>query len=239
MDFNLIGLPYDRTQTFRKGTSRAPDMFRSIFPKLETYVNGVDLTEHFIEDLGNLTKEELQGANITKFPIVIGGEHTVTEWIVDKLKPKNVIIFDAHPDCELSEGHDGVTRRLAEKGYNVYLMVYGLRAISKAEKEYLNTRKVKVIEAFDFSKIKGPTFISIDLDVFDPAIMPAVGNPEPDGITFSELIGILGNLETDIIGFDFVEYTPLEKDNEVYLSLAGKLIYRVMSELIKKKEIEK
>jgi len=237
MDFMLIGLPYDETQTFRKGASRAPDLIRSIFPKLETYVNDVDLTEHFIEDLGNLTKEQLSNANITKFPIFIGGEHTVTEWAVDKLKPKNVVIFDAHPDCEDGSKHDGVTKRLAEKGYNTYIIAYGLRAISKKEQEYLNTKKVKIIDGNEIAKLEGSTFVSFDLDILDPAILPAVGNPEPSGLSFSELISIFNMLENaNIIGVDFVEYTPTEKDNDIYLSIAGKLIYSVMSEIIRKRK---
>ncbi|MBU3896333.1 MAG: arginase family protein [Nanoarchaeota archaeon] len=237
MDFTLIGLPYDETQTFRKGASKAPDMIRSIFPKLETFVNGVDLTEHFIEDLGNLTKEQLSTANITKFPIFIGGEHTVTEWAVDKLKPKNVVIFDAHPDCEDSGKHDGVTKRLAGKGYNTYIIAYGLRTISKKEQEYLNSGKVKVIDASELATLKGDTFVSFDLDILDPAVLPAVGNPEPSGLSFGELIAIFNMLENaNIVGVDFVEYTPTEKDNDIYLSIAGKLIYSIMSEIIRKKE---
>lgn len=232
----MIGLPYDMTQTFRKGSSKAPDMIRGIFPKLETYINGIDLTEHFIEDLGNLSEEELKKTEIKGFPIFIGGEHTVTEWAVDKLKPKNVVVFDAHPDCEDSEGHDGVVRRLAEKGYNIYIVIYGLRATSKEEKRYLDTGKVKLINALDISNIEGDTFVSVDLDVLDPSILPAVGNPEPSGMNFTEVISNITALEkANIIGIDFVEYTPVEKDNDIYLSIVGKLIYSTVANLIKKK----
>ncbi|MDD5417226.1 MAG: arginase family protein, partial [Candidatus Aenigmarchaeota archaeon] len=217
--------------------SKSPDMIRSIFPMMETYWNGVDLTECFIEDLGNLTKEELSKTEIKNFPIILGGEHTVTEWIVDKLKPKNVVIFDAHADCEPTEKHDGITRRLAEKGYNVYLVVYGLRAISKKEQAYLDTGRVKLVQADELMSLQGETFVSIDLDVLDPAIMPAVGNPEPDGMSFTEVISVFNALErAKIVGIDFVEYTPIESDNDIYLSIVGKLIYKIMSEIVRKRK---
>lgn len=230
----MIGLPYDKSQTFRKGASKAPDMFRGIFSKLETYINSVDLTEHFIEDIGNLSKEELEKKEIRGFPIFIGGDHSVTEWAVDKLKPKNVVVFDAHPDCEDSDGHDGVVRRLAEKGYHVYIVLYGLRSMSLKEKIYLDSGKVRLIDALDISNLEGDTFVSIDFDVLDPSIMPAVGNPEPSGMRFSEVISNINALEkANIIGVDFVEYTPTEKDNDIYLTIAGKMIYLVLSNIVK------
>ena len=125
MDFALIGVPHDETQCFRKGAAKAPDMIRSIFNKLETHIDGVDLTEHFIEDLGNISiDDEFQ---TDKFPLIIGGDHQITVNRVKQIKPENVLILDAHPDCEDSDGHDGVARRLVEAGFNVYL--YGIRTI--------------------------------------------------------------------------------------------------------------
>lgn len=234
MQFTLIGLPYDKTQTCRKGASKSPDMIRNIFPLLETYIDGIDLSEHFIEDLGNIDKDQLKSAKINNFPIILGGEHSVTEWIVDKLKPQNVVIFDAHPDCEDSGKHDGVTRRLAEKGYNVYLIKQGIRAMSKKEEEYLK-KKVKLIDIKKLNTIKGKTFLSIDLDVLDVPIMPTVGNPEPDGLKFKDVIDSVKKLK-NIIGFDVVEFTPFEKDNDTFLILTGKLIYSLMSEIARVKK---
>ncbi|MCD6476937.1 MAG: arginase family protein [Candidatus Aenigmarchaeota archaeon] len=234
MNFILIGLPYDETQTCRKGASKAPNMIRNIFPLLETYIDGIDLSEHFIEDLGNFSKDNLNEIDINKFPIILGGEHSITEWMVDKLKPDNVVIFDAHADCEDSEKHDGVIRRIAEKGFNVYLVKQGFRCMSKEEKKYLDTNKIKIIDIQDLKNIKGKIYLSIDLDVLDPSILPTVGNPEPDGLKFKELIEYIKPIIPNLIGFDVVEFTPFEKDNETYLIIVGKLIYKIMSEVVKR-----
>jgi len=229
MDFTLIGIPYDKTQTFRKGAARAPDMIRGIFPKLETYINGVDLTEHFIEDFGNISiDDEIKTDN---FPIILGGDHSITVPMVKQIKPENVLILDAHPDCEESEGHDGIARQLAEAGFNVYL--FGPRVISKKEEEYLKTGKVKIIAKNDIKNLKN-VYLSVDFDVLDPKIMPAVGNPEPDGLTFQEVVDVVKEAAPNLIAVDFIEFTPTKKDNEIYLSVAGKIIYSAMAEIIKK-----
>ncbi len=230
MDFVLIGLPYDETQTFRKGAAKAPNMIRGIFPKLETYINGVDLTEHFIEDFGNININDK--IETEKFPIILGGEHSITVNCVEQLKPEAVLILDAHPDCEESKGHDGTARKLAEAGFNIYL--FGPRVISKKEEEYLKQGKVKIITKDEIKNLKN-VYLSIDFDILDPKIMPAVGNPEPDGLEFAEVVDIIKQAAPNLVAVDFVEFTPTEKDNEIYLAIAGKLIYSVLAEIIKRK----
>ena len=120
MDFILVGIPFDGSQTFRKGSAKGPDALRKIFPKLETFVSGVNLAENaFIEDAGDFEREKFS-LKSGKFPIIIGGDHSITRFAVPAIaasqpynKPKSVLVFDAHPDCEDSDGHDGFTRRLA------------------------------------------------------------------------------------------------------------------------------
>ena len=228
MDFAFIGIPHDKTQTFRKGASKAPDMLRNIFSKLETNIDGIDLTEYFIEDLGNIDINDKIETN--KFPIILGGDHKITINCVKQLKPENVLILDAHPDCEDSDGHNSVARILAEAGFNVYL--FGPRVISKVEQEYIDQGKVKIITKDQIKSLKN-VYLSVDFDVLDPKLLPAVGNPEPDGLEFKEVVDIIKEVAPNLIAVDFVEFTPTEKDNEIYLSVAGKLIYSTMAEVIK------
>jgi len=231
MDFTIVGICKDDTQTFRKGASKAPDLIREIFPKMETYINGVDLSEHFIEDLGNV--DDISSIEFKGFPIILGGEHSITEGVVDKLKPKNIVVFDAHPDLENKDGHTGVFRRLKEKGYNIFL--YGIRIFSKDEEKFMKENNIKICPLDDLKSLED-VYLSIDLDVLDPSIMPAVGNPEPDGLTFSEVMEAVKVLAPNLKGVDIVEYTPLESDNDIYLSVVGKLIYRIMTSIIKSKQ---
>jgi len=232
MDFVLIGIPYDESQTFRKGAAKAPDLIRGIFPKLETYIKGVDLTEHFIEDIGNINIDDK--IETDKFPIILGGDHSITLNCVKQLKPENVLILDAHPDCEDTNDHGNIGRKLAEAGFNVYLI--GPRIFSKEETRYLKEGKVKIITKDQVKDLKD-LYLSIDFDVLDPKLMPAVGNPEPDGLEFKEVVEIVKEAAPNLVAVDFVEFTPVEKDNEIYLSVAGKLIYSTMAEIVRTKAL--
>lgn len=220
----MIGIPYDETQTLRKGASKAPDILRKVFHKMETHIDGVDLTESFIEDLGNIKKEDFREPK--NFPIILGGEHTITRFCVKELKPETVIVFDAHPDCEDNDGHTGVVRRLVEDGYNVIL--FGVRIMSKKEEEFINENKIKIASLDDLKEIGGSVYLSIDFDILDPSIMRSVGNPEPSGFSFDQVVEAVKCLK-NIIAVDFVEFTPENEFDEI---MAGKLIYKVMAEII-------
>lgn len=248
MDFTLLGVAFGKTQTFRKGSESGPDYLRAAFPKLETFVSGVDLSgAAFIKDLGNVsadTVDELKIRIASKltiqrgFPIILGGEHTITSSCVENIRPQNLVVFDAHPDCEDSGGHDGFLRALIEKkimpAKNVFL--FGIRTMSAEENKFLKDNKIKIVKfPSDLKKIKGTVYLSVDLDVLDPSIMPAVGNPEPDGKSFSEVLEAIKILAPKLVAADFVEFTPLglAELDEIYAGIAGKLIYGIIAEIIK------
>jgi len=243
MDFALIGICYDRTQTLRKGAAVAPELLRAAFPKLETYISGVDLTESFIEDLGDITAENAAdlfvqaGGRLSltkKFPIILGGEHTITTAAVKALKPTTVVIFDAHPDCEDSDGHTGILRRLVESGFKV--IIFGTRVVSKKEREFMKKYKIKPAKLSDLKRIKGQAYLSIDFDILDPSILPAVGNPEPDGLKFKEVVAAIKTIAKKLVAVDFVEFTPISRD-DISQIIAGKLIYAALAEIVKAKKV--
>ena len=251
MDFSLLGIQFGKTQTFRKGAEAGPDYLRAAFPKLETFVSGIDLSEQaFIKDLGNISGETLDELKVKVaskltiqrgFPIILGGEHTITISAVENIRPQNLVVFDAHPDCEDSGGHDGFLRSLIENrivsAKNVFL--FGVRAMSAEENKFLKENKIKIITMpSDLKKIKGPTYLSIDFDVLAPSTMLSVGNPEPGGRGFHEILYAIEMLSKKLIAADFVEFTPLglPELDEIYASIAGKLIYGAMAEIIKSKK---
>jgi len=242
MDFALIGLPYDRSQTLRKGAAKAPAVFRRVFPKLETYIFGVDLTEEaFIKDLGDIngngeTAAKIQEALGAKkaFPIFLGGDHSVTFQAASAVKPDKIVVFDAHADCENSDGHDGVVRRLTEKfgAKNVYL--YGVRVASKAEDRFIRENKIKALDLSGLKKLTGRIYLSVDFDVLDPSVIASVGNPEPMGKSFAEVSEAIGALADRLVGADFVEFTPIKTDEMgVHALMAGKLIYGALASVIR------
>ena len=239
MDFELIGILLDR-KSFRRGSNNAPIEIRRIFPQMETFINGIDLEEHGLIDLGNILPKNynqmITEAKIRinqKFPVIIGGDHSISFVGVKTVNPKLFVSFDAHPDCEpLDLCFRSVTRKIVEEGYKSYL--YGVRSFSKKESEYLkNNKNIKIATLKDLKAIKDPVYLSIDFDVLDPSIMPSVGIPEPNGLTFSEVLEAIRALAKNLMAIDFVEFLPTE--NKVSTLIAGKLIYSTLAEVVKSK----
>lgn len=249
MNFDLLEICFDGTQTCRRGSAKAPALIRKAFPKLETFVSGIDLTEKaFINDLGNIMpknagemigKTESRLKNSKGFPIILGGEHTASLAGIKALpRIKSFVVLDAHPDCEDSEKHDGVVRKISELigEKNVYL--YGARCMSKEENDFLRKSKVNIIKTVsELKKIPAPIYLSVDFDVLDTSIFPAVGNPEPDGLEFNEVMEAIRILAPKLAAIDFVEFTPLgiKELDEIYALIAGKMVYGAMAEIVKTK----
>jgi agmatinase len=238
MDFSLLGICLDR-KAFRRGSQMAPFEIKKVLSQMETYVNGVDLQDVFLNDMGCLEPRNYEEVEdfvrkmpIKGFPIFIGGDHSVSHPLVKAIKPRTFVSFDAHPDCEDKDlCFSSVTRNIAEAGFKSYL--YGARCISKEEEAYLKTKKVKVASLKDLKKIKGPIYLSIDFDVFDPSIMPSVAVPEPRGMDFEQVLKGVKALSSRLVAVDFVEFLPSE--NVTYTLIAGKLIYSVLAEILKTK----
>ena len=238
MDFELLGVLLDR-KSFGRGSQEAPIEIRRIFPQMETFINGIDLEEHGMVDLGNILpkkyNEMIAEASIRldhKFPVIIGGDHSVSYVGVKATKPKVFVSFDAHPDCEDGEmRYDTVTRKIAEDGIKTVL--YGVRSFSKNEWKYVKEKGVKVATLEDLKKINEPVYLSIDFDVLDSSIMPAVSNPEPNGLTFSQVLEGVKALAKNLVAIDFVEFVPTKNTTDTLM--AGKLIYPSLAEIVKAK----
>lgn len=252
MQFSLLGVCWDRTQTYRKGAAKAPDALRKVLPHLETWHAGIDLAEAaFMKDLGNVRAANfdlvtnrvfaaLHNSNVSpnSMPIIIGGEHTVSLAAVRALKPRRVVVFDAHPDVEDSPGHNGVVRRIADVVGPQNISLFGVRTLSKEENAWLTQNRIHVASFKDLEKIKEPVYLSIDFDVLDPLVLPAVGNPEPAGLRFIDVLNAIRTLAPNIVAMDFVEFTPYPcpHASEIHALTAGKLIYAAMAEIIRAQE---
>ena len=237
MNFSLLGVCLDRKQ-FRRGSHEAPHELRNAFLNIETFLDGIDLQEHWLKDLGNIVPnsyDDLEKQIKTKidskyFPIILGGDHSITWSAVKALKPKIFVSFDAHPDCDGKDiSPKSVTRKIIEDGFKTFL--YGVRTISKEESEFLDKNKINIVSLEDLKKINEPVYLSIDYDVLDPSIMPSVAYPEPNGLTYNQVLEAIKNLAKNLIAIDFVEFVPTE--NLTYALIAGKLIYSSLAEIIK------
>ena len=193
-----------------------------------------------------------------KFPILLGGEHSGTCGAVPPLKKKyedlTVLQFDAHADLRDTYlgtpwNHACVGRRIVDSGTK--LVQIGVRSISEEEDRFL--RKAENVKTFYASEVRdnladvtrgvvsslsGNVYLSIDLDVFDPGIMPAVGTPEPGGLDWFEVIDILRDVMRsgcNIVGFDVMELSPLPGIVAPDF-LAARLCYRMMGWILAKRE---
>lgn len=219
----------------------------------ETYRIGIHTRESLAtvnestEDMLRMVSEAVSiGIESQKFQVMIGGEHAICLGMVRELFKKyphlSVLQLDAHADLRDSYNgtpynHACVGRRISEI---CPLVQVGVRSVSKEEVDFQKTSDVITIS---YCEIKGneryfdevlnhltdDVYLTLDLDVLDPAIMPSVGNPEPGGLSWYETIRFLKLLSQNkrIVSFDVVELSP-QPGNVAPDFLAAKLIYRII-----------
>jgi agmatinase len=207
-----------------------------------------------LDQLKNIVEEIVEAK---KFPIILGGEHTLTKapinFLKDQYKNLTILQFDAHADLRDSlEGdknsHATVMRRCLELSPNINLVQIGIRNISRAETdggEYdfwqNNQNRIKTFWAREMENWKieemlnacqENVYLSFDVDAFDPSIMPSTGTPEPGGLKWHQVLAILKNVSQKkrIIGADFVELAPI-KDFPAPDFMMAKLIYKFIGYL--------
>jgi len=178
-----------------------------------------------------------------KFPVLLGGDHLITLPIIEelfKIYPNLYLIqIDAHTDLRdhyLGErlSHSTVIKRIIEHIGEDRLFQIGIRSGEKEEFKYAkkinsikSTTQVEINRLTKKLKDK-PVYITLDLDVIDPSIIPGVGTPEPGGLTFQEFISLLKRLQClNVVGFDIVELTP-DYDPTQISSIIGAVILREM-----------
>ena len=192
----------------------------------------------------NITSE-LKKQN--KQMIILGGEHLITLGSFSCF-PKDVgyVVFDAHYDlrdqyADIKLSHAAYLRRLVEKRGSENIVHVGARAFVKEELAFLKDNKIKTVsdkEIRDGNGIKllqditstfDRLYVSIDLDVLDPAFAPGVGNPEAVGVSSRELYDLVTTLQNKkIVAADIVEFNPTY-DNGATASIAAKMISTIIA----------
>jgi len=253
-DIHILGVPFDTTTSFRPGSRFAPNSIREGSWSLENYSleQGKNISDLKICDLGNLFLSNNAEKSLNKitaavdelnFPVIVGGEHTVTLGVIKSLKKKynNISVFhlDAHADLRREFWEEKISHATVmyyvgkEIGYeNLYQ--FGIRSVGEDEIE--NTKKTnfyplykynpeKIIHEIEQINIKNPVYVSIDIDVLDSAFAPGTGNPEPCGISVRDLLNIIYKLSKfNVIGFDLVEVNPLLDSSNNTSITAAKII---------------
>jgi agmatinase len=191
--------------------------------------------------------------NDSKFIVLLGGEHTVSLGSIkahaEHYPELSILHLDAHTDRRDSyEGnrynHACVMARAIEilgargRGQKQSIISVGIRSMDSSELPYIDKRKI--FYASDIKKhrewvkkvtkeLSDNVYVTIDMDVFDPSIVPSTGTPEPGGLDWYEVMGLLRtlSLKKRVVGFDVVELRPSE--NRAPDFLAAKLIYTFLS----------
>ncbi len=290
----VLPVPYDLTTSYLAGTRFGPQAIIEASTHLELYDEELQCEPYRVgihtlpplEPSAAGSHETLERVEEVirwilehdKFPVMLGGEHSLTLAPVRALRKKfgnfSVLQLDAHADLRESfQGtpfnHACVGRRMHELGLNVVQI--GVRAISSEEAEFLQSAK-NVYVCFDYAlhsdltpwlpslkgrgelpsrfrggaggevleralaQLRDPVYVTVDLDVFDPALMPAVGTPEPGGLDWYTVLKILkyvGEQHT-VLGFDVVELCPIAGMVGPDF-LAAKLVYKMLGYFLYKK----
>lgn len=253
--FKLIPCPHEETVSWGKGTKNGPKAIINASNYLEDFDEELldkSIKKSEVEISKPVTKKALTSAcsktlRSGKIPIVLGGEHSISPNAVKAVKTAypdlSVLHLDAHADLRDSyqgtkESHACAARRMQEI---CPVISVGVRSISK--EEYKFAKENNLLDNIFFGnnllrdeeiigKLSKNVYISFDVDVFDPGIMPSTGTPEPGGLTWLQVLNLFKKVcrEKNIVGADFVELAPI-KGLHAPDFMVAKLVYKLMGYL--------
>ncbi len=256
----ILPIPYEKTSTWIKGAEKGPFALLEaslalelydIETDTEVYRRGIHTCSPLVTDLPpesmarEVEKSVSELLDAGKFVVSIGGEHSVSIGAVkahsSSVKDMCVLQLDAHADLrDEYEGtrfnHACVMARVTEFCPAVHV---GIRGICLEEKDKLEPENVFfakdiagnsgwVDPAVD--RLSPNVYVTIDLDVFDPSIMPSTGTPEPGGLSWYGVLALLRKVaeRKNVVGFDCVELCP-DRTNRAPDFTAAKLVYKFLS----------
>lgn len=256
----LLSVPYDGTSTWQKGADKGFDAFLEASENMElydietdseVYKEGVFIPEPITEKSTPETMVEAvhqavkKYINRNKFVTIFGGEHSISIGTIrafnECFNNLTVLHLDAHAD--LRKTYEGSTCNHAcavyEASQETNLIQVGIRSMDASEKKVMDTDKVYFAHEMVYDEywidnaidqMTENVFITLDLDVFDPSIMPSTGTPEPGGLLWNETLEFLKKVfeQKNVVGFDIVELCP-NPTNKAPDFLAAKLYYKLLS----------
>ena len=258
----LIGLPYDAASSFRRGAAAAPRAIRQALastasnawseslvdtgaPGVRADAGDVDLT-NTTDPRGAMESGIASVIRNGGRPIALGGDHSVTYPILRALRgacPELTILHvDAHPDLYPEfEGnrfsHACPFARIMEERLADGLVQVGIRAMNGEQRAEADHYGVEVIDmrawvAGARPELRGPVYVSIDLDALDPAFAPGVSHREPGGLTVRELLTVIQRVQGPIVGADVVEFNPGQDPVGVTAPVCAKLVKELVGAML-------
>jgi agmatinase len=260
----ILPIPFDVSSTWMKGSEKGPEAIieasanmelYDIETDTEVYRQGIFTCEPVVasaaeEMLKKSRSKVAELLNDGKLVVALGGEHTASLGVIqayhERYPAMSVLHLDAHADTrDTYEGdkfsHACVMARVRELTKEIVSV--GIRSMDASEVEGMDRSRVYFAHELHgrhgwaeevLTKLTDEVYVTVDLDVFDPGIMPSTGTPEPGGLGWYQVLNLLKTVASHkkIVGFDVVELRPTE--NKAPDFLAAKLIYTLLSHMFAK-----
>jgi agmatinase len=248
---HLIGIPYDASSSFLRGSAGAPPVIRAALtsPAGNQFSElGADLS--LMSDAGDLAlspdgaaaRAEIEAAFTAvlareQVPIALGGDHSITYPIMRAIAARHsavtILHIDAHGDLydEFAgdrHSHACPFARIMEERLCARLVQVGIRTLTPHQRNQIRRFSVETIEARHFAgghrpQIEGPVYVSVDLDGLDPAFAPGVSHREPGGLSVRDVLQMIHDLRGPLVGADVVEFNPSRDLGGVTAAVAAKI----------------
>ena len=258
----VTGVPWDENSTFMRGAALAPAQIREALHAGSMNLcaeNGMDLgTEPRFQDLGDLdldggaTTLQVVEDSITALVeqdvhvLSLGGDHAITYPILraygKKYRALNILHLDAHPDLyDEYEGnrysHACPFARIMEEKLAARLVQVGIRTMNAHQRAQAERFGAEVIEMRRWQpglqvRFEGPVYLSLDMDVLDPAFAPGVAHQEPGGLSTRDVIQLVQSLHAPLVGADIVELNPRRDPLGITAMAAAKLLKEIAARML-------
>lgn len=261
-EFVVIGIPDEsQSHALRKGTEEAPFKIRQISNQRDSYERDGRIilgrpfqgSEKKVHDFGNINRSQIENvyekiSTSSKIPISIGGDHSITQQIINAITKKHgkisLVYFDAHPDF-VSSTTNYYGSVISDVLSNIEIpssVQIGIRTPEQEELDNIKKFKLEVITPFDIreqgikqvansvvNRLGDKVYVSFDMDCIDPAYAPGVSVPVPMGLNSTDAVYLLKEIaKKGIIGMDIMEVCPSFDVKNRTSHLASRIISEVL-----------
>jgi agmatinase len=177
--------------------------------------------------------------------LCLGGDHSIAYPVIDAFAERypglHVLQLDAHADLyhnfeDNPYSHASPFARIMETGKLSTLTQVGIRTLTAHQREQAASFGVNVIEMKDYTSsflqnLQAPLYLSLDMDVLDPAFAPGVSHHEPGGMSTRQVLSLIQSLRHKLVGADIVEYNPIRDVHNITAMVAYKLMKELMTKM--------
>lgn len=253
----IQGIKYDEKSSYQRGPRLAPPLIREALNCGSANMfaeNLISIENSRIEDKGDFEVSEYfdieklteNHLDLDVKVLTLGGDHSITYPIIKAHSKKysrlDILHIDAH--CDLYDDYEGDKyshacpfARIMENELAVRLVQVGIRTLNthqaeQAEKYNVEIHQMKDLNLSAIPKFTNPLYISLDMDGFDPAFAPGVSHHEPGGLTSRQVIDLIQNIDSEIVGADIVEYNPNRDFQNMTAFLAAKMMKEILGKML-------